>query len=38
MLQQISLNRGTSMTTMLQNYDIEKKKIENNSTDSEKVE
>lgn len=33
MLQQISLNRGTAIGTMLENYDIEKKKIENNSTD-----
>lgn len=31
MLQQISLNRGTAIGTLFQNYDIEKKNIENNS-------
>jgi hypothetical protein len=36
MLQQIAMNRGTAVSTILENYDIEKKKIENNST--EKVE
>jgi len=33
MIQQIAMNRGTSVSTILENYDIEKKKIENNSTD-----